>query len=103
MKEIKQSDIPVLVDFWAEWCGPCKMLTPKLEEFSKIYEGMIKVVGIDVDKEVQLGKKFEIKGIPTVLFFYPDTTEPAYEVVGYNPRLIESTILNMLDAGDEFE
>ena len=65
--EVVKSDIPVLVDFWASWCGPCKMLAPIIEELAKEYEGKVKVGKVNVDDELSL--RFNILSIPTVILF----------------------------------
>lgn len=66
---VLKSDKPVLVDFWAEWCGPCRTIAPFLEEISKEFEGKVKVVKCDVDNSPEVTIKFSIRNIPTVLFF----------------------------------
>lgn len=66
---VLKSDKPVLVDFWAEWCGPCRMIAPYIEEISKEYEGKAIVVKCDVDNNPLVSSKFGIRNIPTVLFF----------------------------------
>jgi thioredoxin 1 len=63
------SDKPVIVDFWAEWCGPCRMITPIMEEISREYSGKAVVVKCDVDNSPQVAARFGIRNIPTVLFF----------------------------------
>ncbi|MDY6821932.1 MAG: thioredoxin [Deferribacterota bacterium] len=68
-EEVLKSDTPVLVDFWAEWCGPCKMLTPLLEQLSKDYDGKVKVVKVNVDENQNLAAKYGIMSIPTVIIF----------------------------------
>jgi len=68
-KEVLESDIPVLVDFWAEWCGPCKMLAPTLDELSKDLHGKVKIVKMNVDENPNIPSTLGIRGIPTMMLF----------------------------------
>ncbi len=67
--EVEQSTVPVLVDFWAEWCMPCKMITPHVEDLAKTYAGKIKVGSVNVDNESELAGRFNIISIPTLMVF----------------------------------
>ena len=67
--EVLKSDLPVLVDFWASWCGPCKMLSPIIAEIAEEYDGKVKVGKVNVDDEPALANMFGIESIPTVMVF----------------------------------
>lgn len=67
--DVLKSDLPVLVDFWAEWCGPCKMIAPSLEELANEYSGKLKIAKINIDENQDTPRKFGIKGIPTLQIF----------------------------------
>jgi thioredoxin 1 len=67
--DVLQSDTPVLVDYWAEWCGPCKMIAPILDEVSKDYEGRLQIAKMNVDENRDVPARFGIRGIPTLMLF----------------------------------
>jgi thioredoxin 1 len=74
-EEVLGADVPVLVDFWAEWCGPCKMIAPVLSELADEYEGKVKVCKVDVDTNPDIPPKFGIRGIPTLILFKDGNAE----------------------------
>ena len=67
--EVLNSEQPVLVDYWAEWCGPCKSIAPILDEVSREYEKKVKIAKLDVDQNHEISKKYGIRGIPTLMLF----------------------------------
>lgn len=67
--DVINADLPVLVDYWAEWCGPCKMIAPVLDEIAASYEGKLKVVKVDVDANKGAAQKYGVRGIPTLMVF----------------------------------
>ena len=74
-EEVVNSNVPVLVDFWAEWCGPCKMIAPILDEIAKEYGEKLKICKIDVDSNPEIAPKFGIRGIPTLIMFKDGNAE----------------------------
>lgn len=82
--EIMDSDIPAMVDFWAEWCGPCKMVSPVVEELASEYRGKIKIAKMDVDKNRQTPARFGIRNIPTLILFKGG--EVTKTIVGAQPK-----------------
>ena len=67
--EVLKSDVPVLVDYWAEWCGPCKSIAPILDEVAREYDGRLKIAKVNVDENRAVPAKFGIRGIPTLMIF----------------------------------
>ena len=67
--EVLQSEVPVLVDYWAEWCGPCKVIAPVLEEIAVDYDGKMKICKLDIDANEETPPKYGIRGIPTLMLF----------------------------------
>ena len=84
--EVLNSDQPVLVDFWATWCGPCRTIAPTIEELSSEYEGRAKVVKLDVDNNPQAAMQFGIRSIPSLLFFKDG--RPVDQMVGVVPKKV---------------
>ncbi|MGM5631160.1 thioredoxin [Apibacter raozihei] len=82
--EVLSSNEPVLVDFWAEWCGPCRNLTPIVEELSEEFKGKVKVAKIDIDANQEVPVEYGIRNIPTLLFF--KNGQVVDKVVGVQPK-----------------
>lgn len=89
--EVLQSDKPVLVDFWAEWCGPCRMLGPIVEKVATAYAEKVKVVKLNTDENPAIGGEYHVSGIPCLILFKGG--KPVDRIVGYVP---EGTISTML-------
>ena len=85
-QEVLEADTVVLVDFWAEWCGPCKMVAPVLDDLSQEYDGKIKFTKVDVDENPQTAMKYGIRSIPTLLVFKDGS--PVDQVVGAVPKAV---------------
>ena len=88
-EEVVKSDVPVLVDFWAEWCGPCKMIAPILDEIAKEYGEKLKICKIDVDSNPDIAPKFGIRGIPTLIMFKDGNAESTKVGAVSKSQLIE--------------
>ncbi|MDZ4804190.1 MAG: thioredoxin [Candidatus Eisenbacteria bacterium] len=82
--EVLKSETPVMVDFWAVWCGPCKQIGPIIEDLADNYAGKVKVVKVDIDSNPNLSMKYSIRSIPTILFFKNGNVVD--QVVGAYPR-----------------
>lgn len=88
--QVIDSDLPVLVDFTATWCGPCKMITPFLEELAIEYQGKLKITKIDVDQNAETATRFGIRAMPTLILF--DKGEQKEMIVGADPRKIREMV-----------
>ncbi|MCZ6903762.1 MAG: thioredoxin [Rickettsia endosymbiont of Ixodes persulcatus] len=85
-KEVLESDLPVLVDFLAEWCGPCKMLTPIIDEISKELQGKVKVVKMNIDENPNTPSEYGIRSIPTImLFIFGERETPFFKKKCFKP------------------
>jgi len=94
-KEVIESNIPVLVDYWAEWCGPCKMIAPVLDDLVSEYDGKLKIAKLNIDENPQTPTKFGIRGIPTLMIFKdgnPEATKVGALSKSQLTAFIDSTI-----------
>ncbi|MEE3716902.1 thioredoxin [Tumidithrix elongata RA019] len=91
-QEVLDNELPVLVDFWAQWCGPCKMVAPIVDELATQYEGQVKVVKLDTDQNSAIAKEYGIRSIPTLMIFKQG--QKVDTVVGAVPK---TTLINAID------
>ena len=83
-EHVKSSDVPVLVDFWAEWCGPCKMISPVLEEIAEEQAGKIRIAKVNVDDSLGVATRFQVQSIPTLILFRDGEIQK--KIIGAKPK-----------------
>ena len=83
-EHVKSSDVPVLVDFWAEWCGPCKMISPVLEEIAEEQAGKIQIVKLNIDDNLEVTRRYDVMSIPTLILFKDG--QPEVRLIGAKPK-----------------
>ncbi len=93
-EEVLKSKLPVLVDFWAPWCGPCKIIAPIIEELSKEYAGKVKIGELNVDENTQTSGQYNVMSIPTLMFFKEG--KPVNSIIGAQPREVIKQALDLV-------
>lgn len=83
-KEVGESKIPVIIDFWAEWCGPCQMMKPVFEELSEVYKGKLKFAKVNVDEEGELASNYSVRGIPCLVIV--NKGKEVDRIIGFMPK-----------------
>jgi thioredoxin 1 len=91
-EEVIESDVPVLVDFWATWCGPCRAFSPTVDELASEYDGKVKIAKLNVDEAGEIAQKYRVMSIPTVIIF--KSGEPLNRLTGAKPK---SELVKILD------
>ncbi|MBX3065674.1 MAG: thioredoxin [Anaerolineae bacterium] len=95
--DVLKSSTPVLVDFWAEWCGPCKMIAPYVDEIAKELDGQLRVAKMDVDENPTIPGMYDVQGIPTLILFKDG--KPVSRIVGFRPKdKLKDAIVPHIDA-----
>jgi thioredoxin 1 len=88
-QEVLSANVPVLVDFWAPWCGPCKMIAPILDDLAEQFEGKLKVTKLNVDEHKEMAAKFNVRGIPTLIIFKNGAAHATKVGAVSKPQLVE--------------